>query len=352
MTYRHALGNSLNLSAVRVLKSLGGESHLLRALQQLGLTTVDQPAEHYGLGLTIGNAPVRLLELTNAYACLACGGLIKKWTLFEEEVGTASTERFCSEITAWLVADILQDNTARVISFGQNSVLRLPFRAAVKTGTSTNYRDNWCIGFVPEFTVGVWAGNFAGTPMQQVIGVSGAGPIWRDVMLKLKSTHKLSWYAEPEGLERGQIDLSTGKRLNRQMPAVKFSRQEVWAKANPPALAQRTDYELKTQRSILPLECKDWIKSSDNWLGDSVTCETGNRFQELRITSPVDGMIIVAGDKLKLTAVPIDGIKWVSDTLLIREEEGHTWAVHLRPGKHVLVALRGEARAKVSFEVK
>jgi penicillin-binding protein 1C len=351
ITWRLALGNSFNLSAVRVLQSAGGEKRLAKLLTSLGISTLTQEPEHYGLGLTIGNAPVRLLELTQAYSCLARMGWSQSWTLLADSVPQPA-ERIFSESTAWLISDILSDNAARVITFGQNSVLRLPFRAAVKTGTSTNYRDNWCLGYVPEFTVGVWAGNFQGQPMQDVSGVTGAGPIWRDVMLKLKSQHQITWFKEPLGLERGRIDLRTGKRLTLQQGPVKHSRTEIWKKDQAPPQAARSDYETRTQRAILPPIYASWIKSPDNWLGDSVTTDESARFQPLSITAPTDGLVILDGTRLLLETLPADGVQWISDTVKIELDQGRAWAVNLRKGKHVLVARRGEARAKVSFEVK
>ena len=140
MTYREALGNSLNVSAVRVLQSAGGAEKLLGLLHELGFSTLTESAEHYGLGLTIGNAPVRLMELTNAYAALARGGEWRPWTLRPERVATDS-KRVLSSTSCFLVADILSDNQARLLTFGPHSPLRLPFRVAVKTGTSQGHRD-------------------------------------------------------------------------------------------------------------------------------------------------------------------------------------------------------------------
>lgn len=352
MTFRMALGNSLNLSAVRVLQSVGGATTLQSSLQKLGVTTLTEAPEHYGLGLTIGNAPMRLLELTNAYACLARLGDYRPWALLPQASSTVPSERFCSTRTAWFVADILQDNAARAITFGSQSVLRLPFRAAVKTGTSTNYRDNWCLGYVPEFTVGVWVGNFQGQPMNQVSGVTGAAPIWRDVMLRLKANYTLSWYAMPSDVQRGRIDLRTGKQLSAQLPTVRHSRTEVWAKDRPPALAQRSDYEMGSGKAILSPEFEPWISSADNWLGDSVTARSTQRYQPLRISAPTSGLIILSGQRILLRAEPSDGVQWSSSSLQIVQELGQSWATGLRPGRHTIQAKRGDATARSTVEVK
>jgi penicillin-binding protein 1C len=208
-SYRRALANSLNISAVRVLDSIGGTPVLINSLAACGITSLTQPPEHYGLGLTIGNAELRLLELTNAYACLARLGEHLPWRM-ASNAELASPRRIFDADACYLLADMLSDPTARAAAFGPNSILNFPFSVACKTGTSSDFRDNWTIGFTSEFTVGVWAGNFEGTPMQDVSGVSGAGPIFRDVILELNATNELSWYPRPESIVEHRVDPATG----------------------------------------------------------------------------------------------------------------------------------------------
>ncbi len=356
MTYRYALGNSLNIPAVRVLESLGGAKALLELLQHCGLTTLTEKPEHYGLGLTIGNAPVRLVELTNAYATLANLGIHRAWTLRVD--ATAPDEvRVLDEAAAWLIADILSDNQARVMTFGTRSVLRLPFRVAVKTGTSTSYRDNWTLGYTPEFTVGVWAGNFEGQPMNDVSGVTGAAPIFRDVFLHLKDRHEITWYADLPKTTRTRIDPRTGRRLAPSSPAVRLSRSEVFVGDALPPAAAATDYEAKTGRAILPPEYGRWVDSGDNWLGDLVTTDAARRYVPLAIESPVDGTTVIldpdvpGGGRLLLRASPADGVKWMCDTLRLSEEEGNTF-VTLKAGSHRIAAVRAGESARVTLHVK
>jgi penicillin-binding protein 1C len=250
-----------------------------------------------------------------------------------------------------MITDMLADNSARSITFGPRSVLKLPFLAAVKTGTSTSYRDNWCLGYVPEFTVGVWVGNFEGEPMQGVSGVTGAGPIWRDVMLKLQARERLTWYVTPDSIERGRIDPRTGKRLNSAVPQTRHSRTDSWRKTQPPPPAQRSDYETSTGRAILGSQYTEWIQSPDNWLTDSVTADSHLRYQELRILQPTPGMVITHGDRLLLKATPANDIRWHCETLRQETDPTGTWLL-LRPGKHRLSATRRGARAVVEFEVQ
>jgi penicillin-binding protein 1C len=146
VSLRHALGNSLNIAAIRTLELAGGPAELHHLLRELGLSTLHRPADHYGPGLTLGNGEARLLELANAYATLARGGLHRPFRLLDgRDPATGNGRRLFSETSAYLVTDMLADNRARAASFGLNSHLSLPFPVACKTGTSSDYRDNWVV---------------------------------------------------------------------------------------------------------------------------------------------------------------------------------------------------------------
>ncbi len=354
MTYRDALGNSLNISAVRVLQSTGGAEKLLALLQRLGLTTLTESAEHYGLGLTIGNAPVRLVELTNAYAALARGGEWRPWTL-HHSMAAPPAVRVLSERACFLIADILSDNQARLITFGAHSPLRLPFRVAVKTGTSTNYRDNWAVGFTPQFTVGVWAGNFEGQPMEDVTGVTGAGPIFRDVFLMLHDQQRQTWFKDPLAVTRLRIDPRNGKLVPRgQGPPVRMSREEVfWDSVRPP-MANASDYDSSTGAAILPAMYEQWAKSRDNWLGNLVMTKDGIA-GEWRILSPADGLVVKLnpdlpqGNKLLLRAD--SAVMWSCDTLRIVDQGRQSYAL-LQPGSHEISAEKEDVKRTVRIRVE
>ncbi len=340
MTYREALGNSLNISAVKVLSRLGGTEILLKRMQELGLTTFTESAEHYGLGLTLGNAPVRLLELTNAYACLARLGIDQPWTLVPQ--ANPKTQRL-DEAACYLIADILSDNRARSLTFGQHSPLRLPFPAAVKTGTSTSYRDNWCVGYTPEYTVGVWAGNFDNSPMQDVSGVTGAAPIWRDVFLELQHRFGVTWYERPATLVQARVDPRTGKRLTAQSPPARVSRDEWFLQGHLPPAANEADYDVRG-RALLSAEYATWVRSGDNWMGDLVVVEESKREQPLRILNPLSGTVIrldpdirEGGRRLLLQAEPAESVQWQCDTLNVQRDPAG-WFIMLSPGRHTLRA--------------
>ena len=344
VTYRDALGNSLNIAAVKVLRSTGGEDQLLGRLRDAGLSTLTEDASHYGLGLTIGNAPVRLLELANAYACVARMGAWKPWALVPD--GGKTERRVFEALNCYLVADILSDNQARLLAFGARSPLRLPFRVAVKTGTSSTYRDNWTLGFVPEFTVGVWAGNFDNTPMQNVSGVTGAAPIFNDIMTHLSERERLTWYERPARIVTARIDPRLGKRADPRGPPPRSRRDEIFIAGTEPPFATSRDYTGQGGRAILPPDYSRWAASRDNWLGDLVAVAGSDRqrHRPLRITNPVSGMVVRLdpdirnhGSRLLLAAEASGEVAWSSPTLSLIEESGSRIAV-LTPGTHEILA--------------
>ncbi|MBU1749788.1 MAG: transglycosylase domain-containing protein, partial [Chloroflexi bacterium] len=201
VSLRTALGSSLNVVAVQVLDRVGLPA-LIDTAQAMGIHTFTD-ADRYGLALTLGGGEVRLLELTSAYGVFATGGVRHEPTcitrvedaagrvLYQREPGEGS--RVLPETIAYLITDILADDDARLVGFGEGSVLdwRSPggTPAAVKTGTTTDWRDNWTVGYIPGLVVGVWTGNADGSPMIQVSGITGAAPIWRDVMTALVPSH-------------------------------------------------------------------------------------------------------------------------------------------------------------------
>ncbi len=181
VSVRHALANSLNVPAVRTLLMVGGEV-FYDGLHSFGLNTLTQPADYYGYSLALGGADFRLLDLTNAYRALANQGYWQPVSLNLGGQGDAKPHQALSTQASYIVADILSDNAARYRTFGLNSVLNTPYWTAVKTGTSKDMRDNWCVGFSRHYTVGVWVGNADGSPMHDVSGVTGAAPVWRAVI--------------------------------------------------------------------------------------------------------------------------------------------------------------------------
>jgi penicillin-binding protein 1C len=185
---REALGCSYNVPVVATIEAMGVEN-VLELLRHCGFTTFTKTARDYGPGLTLGNAEVTLLELTRAYALFAregCPVTLTPWPAdsLKRPAGCPDARPVSPAVCA-IIGDILADRDARASAFGTWSALDLPFRCSVKTGTTKDYKDNWTIGWAGRFTVGVWVGNFDGEPMQNVSGVSGAAPIFNQIMQEL-----------------------------------------------------------------------------------------------------------------------------------------------------------------------
>jgi penicillin-binding protein 1C len=181
VSVRTALAGSLNIPAVHTLVLTGVETfrEQLHALGYVdGLT---ESGEYYGYSLALGSAEVSLLEQANAYRALANGGLWSPLRL-EPESAATTPHRVMSAQSAFIVRDILADRSARAVTFDLEGPLSTPYRAWVKTGTSKDLRDNWCIGGTARRTVAVWVGNFEGDPMRTVSGISGAAPAWREIL--------------------------------------------------------------------------------------------------------------------------------------------------------------------------
>ncbi|PHV04749.1 penicillin-binding protein 1C [Janthinobacterium sp. BJB412] len=179
VSVRTSLASSLNVPAVRTLQ-MAGLDRFHERLRALGLDSLGEPADYYGYSLALGSAEVSLLELSNAYRTLANGGLWSATGLLPR--AAAPRRRVLDARASFIVGDILSDRAARSLTFGLSNELATGFWSAVKTGTSKDMRDNWCVGYTDRYTVGVWVGNFDGQSMWDVSGVTGAAPVWRDVV--------------------------------------------------------------------------------------------------------------------------------------------------------------------------
>jgi penicillin-binding protein 1C len=186
VSLRTALASSLNVPAVRTLVMVTPERFAQR-LTELGLP-LRHNGDYYGYSLALGSAEVSLATLANAYRALANGGLASPWRVAGSEP-KVTPRQLMSPAASFIVADVLADREARVPTFGLDNALAARYWAAVKTGTSKDMRDNWCVGFSRRYTVGVWVGNASGEPMWDVSGTTGAAPVWRAVMDELQRRH-------------------------------------------------------------------------------------------------------------------------------------------------------------------
>lgn len=185
VSVRTALAGSLNVPAVRTL-ALVGVRRFRDRLYDLGYRGLSEDGEYYGYSLALGSAEVSLLEQVNAYRTLANGGLWSPLRLRPDDA-IVPPRAALPAAASFIVADILADRAGRSITFGLDNPLTTRYWSAVKTGTSKEMRDNWCIGFTRRYTVGVWVGNFEGDPMRDVSGITGAAPVWLELMDELQA---------------------------------------------------------------------------------------------------------------------------------------------------------------------
>ena len=230
---RVALASSFNIPAVKLIQAVGPKN-VVNTAHRMGINTLN--LERYGLALTLGGGETTLLDMTYANSVLANQGVLagvpvdpqQKKPGYREldpvailkvtdannkvlyEYKQPQTQRIVTPQLSFLMSDILSDNSARTPGFGSNSVLRLSRPAAVKTGTTSDWRDNWTIGYTPDYAVGVWVGNADNAEMEHISGVSGAGPIWHDVMEKIHQTIPVHPFVEPPGMTRVEVCATSG----------------------------------------------------------------------------------------------------------------------------------------------
>ncbi len=349
VSLRYALGSSLNVPAVRVMDEIGVDM-VLRLAHDLGITTLDDIGR-YDLSLTLGGGEVRLLDLTAAYAAFASGGVRREpvavlrvedssgHVLYEWE--QPPEEHVLSAQVAYLITDILSDNDARMLTFGEYSPLRLSRPAAAKTGTTSDFRDNWTIGYTPDLVGGVWVGNADNRPMHQVSGITGAGPIWHDFIEEaLKDTLRQP-FSPPEGLVETEVCEPTGLlpgpwclQPRRELfiagsqpttTETYYRALEVCAPTGEPASAACPPEEVVERVFVFPPpEVVPWAREAglplapsplqlpdgaDSWPRDGMTA--GNDLQ-VRVVSPEPGLVAEISGEIpgEHQALEIEAVVW------------------------------------------
>ncbi|MCX2865671.1 penicillin-binding protein 1C [Paucibacter sp. PLA-PC-4] len=303
---RAALGNSLNVPAVRLGAMLGADA-LFERLNSWGLA-LPESGGYYGDSLALGSPDVSLLALTNAYRALANGG---RWG----PVPGRPQRRVADAASAFIVSDMLADNSARALTFGLDSELATRGFAAVKTGTSKDLRDNWCVGFSERYTVGVWVGNAGGEPMHGVSGISGAAPVWQALMAYLHRELPSKAPAAPAGLLRQSVAFEPGGEPVRP----------------------------------------EWFVRGTEQVRMRASAQQGAQ-QMAGIANPRDGAIYAldpdippAAQKIRFEGEP--GV-WMLDGKRLGRGARHSWAPW--PGRHELKLLgsRGQVLHSIKFEVR
>jgi penicillin-binding protein 1C len=396
---RAALAGSLNVPAVLTLQQVG-LSNLLHLAGRMGLTTLSD-ADRFGLALALGGGEVRLLDLVGAYGVFANGGRrVEPVVILRVETASGEVleqwrephrERVLDERVAYLVTDILADNLARGATFGFNSVLQIGRPAAVKTGTTTDYRDNWTVGYTPELVAGVWVGNANNSPMVNLSGVAGAGPIWHDFMRAALAGKPGGSFSRPEGLVTAEVCVPSGLLPTALCPR---TRSELFLAGTVPTLpdglyqsfnidsrtgllaSQSTPPEHISQRVylVLPPEAQEWARLTGlpqppaGTAGTAGTAEPGSQ-SELQIISPDANTIYQISPRLPLSsqqiplrvaaAGPLQSLTYFLNGQLLGSVNAapfELWWV-LEPGRHSLTAEavlaegRRAASAPIEFTV-
>jgi penicillin-binding protein 1C len=376
---REALASSYNVPAIALTDRLGAAS-LLGVLHAAGFATLKRSAEYYGLGLALGNGDVTLLELANAYRALASGGQWRPWSwgvgvLDPGGATPASTwstpspgaptdppvsRRVVSRGAAALVLDILSDPVARVPGFGLNTPFDFPFPAAVKTGTSHHFTDNWAVAVTGGFTVAVWAGNFSGRPMEKVSGVTGAGPLLHRAVLDVAKRYDPGVLPSPAeaGAVRVRVCRLSGLRARPYCPGV-----EEWLLPGTEP-ARPCDWHVPGGAVRWPAEFVQWVAEND--LAEATdTVRYGGGVARLaaadgtfRIVSPLDGdrYAVPPGMDARYATIALravgrpedEPVRWLVDG---RRTGSTRW--QLRAGMHTIRAVAASGRtARATIEVR
>ncbi len=392
---RSALASSLNIPAVLALQHVGLQ-RLMGEAAQLGITTFGDP-DQYDLSLALGGGDVSLLELTAAYGTLAAGGVkVTPQAILDVSdpqgnilYNTPAAERpqVMDPRVAWLVSDMLSDDAAREIGFGHNSVLQIDRPAAVKTGTTTNFHDNWTVGYTPSLVVGVWAGNADQAAMHGVNGLTGAAPIWHEFIRTALNGRKVEEFERPAGLVQVEVCALSGKLPSADCP---YRRLEWFIDGTQPRVADTLCHRVvidsrtglpadegtppenrETRLALdLPAQAFAWARANQVLLyadvaSASLALHSADGAGGLQILSPPDLSVyhlsasLTADAQRVLIQVAGDpGIEqvmlWVDGQQVAEFSQGpyeYWWP--LKVGKHTIRAEGGEgSSASVTIEVK
>jgi penicillin-binding protein 1C len=329
---REALASSYNVPAVELASRLGVGS-LLHVLRGAGFTSLGRSADHYGLGLALGNGDITLLELANGFRGLVNLGVWRPytWRAGSPDQAPGPGRRFATERSAALVLDILADPVARIPGFGLESPLDFPFAVAAKTGTSRHFTDNWAVGSSGGFTVAVWVGNFSGRPMDGVSGVSGAGPLLHRAVLATARRYPAGSLPDPRasGAVPAAVCRLSGLRPGAACPVA----PEWFAPGHAPA--QTCDWHDGRGGVALPVEYADWAERGTT----RAFASKGEPDAGFHIVSPRDGDVyrLPPGVESRYATVALrvagaregTSVRWTVDGV---PHATSRWS--LRPGRH------------------
>lgn len=336
LTLREALGNSLNIPAVKTIQFTGTDD-FLSFLKQAGFASLTKPADHYGEGLALGNGEVTLFELVQAYSALAAGGLWRPLRFTREihprAVRDGAHTLLSPEISS-IISNILSDPYARRLEFGTQGVLRLPVQTAIKTGTSTDYRDAWALGYSSHFVVGVWLGNLDRSSMREISGARGPALVLRSIFAYLESLKDSQDLRISPRLIRQTICPKSGLQATPHCPHV----EELFVSGTEPqascALAHAAE----------PEDIRETVLTGED--------------SRVRIIAPSPGLHLALDPRIPDTqeafafelqsARPLKSVRWLVDGYPVGDYQGdvrrHLW--RLTRGRHVVSAETVPAHAE------
>lgn len=309
VTIRDALGSSLNIPAVVVLNQIGMGA-FFDALTRFSIIFPEAP-EYYGLGIVLGGGEVSLTDATRAYAELARGSQfvpIRMVTELDDARGNVIqrfvngpsyplfTNAHLAEQATALLTNILRDQKARALSFGETSLMDIGNGIAAKTGTTKDFRDNWAFGYAPNFALGVWVGNADNSPMKGVSGVTGAAPIWHDIMQsRFPRPDPIHW-SQPDGLVQRRVCVTSGMLANDICPK---TRDDWFIEGTEPTKLDDW-YVSCAGKTYLdpPSQYADWLRVSGYEQPPDGICSGLKRSTRdaLQILSPLDGDVFIRED--------------------------------------------------------
>jgi 1A family penicillin-binding protein len=393
---REALASSYNIPAVKVLQVVGLD-RMIALARALGITTFGQP-DRYGLSLTLGGGEVRLLDMALAFSAFANGGFKVDPVVVQQVSDTQGRVLFentrpalgaqvIDPRVAYLITSILSDNTARAPAFGEYSALRLNRPAAAKTGTTTDWRDNWTIGYTPDLVTGVWVGNADNQPMERVSGITGAGPIWRDFMQEALKGLPAREFGRPAGLIDLDVCATSGLLPTPYCP---YTKREVFIAGTEPVqpdnLYQPIKIDVVTGQPatagtpherietrvflVLPAEAREWARdhgiaqlpvADDQRSSNNEPVTSNDERSTIRLTRPDNGVVYrltpqtpIETQRIPVQAIVGDGARFTRLTLFV---DGHVigefttspartfW--QLQPGAHTFTAQISDEQGQV-----
>lgn len=390
VTIRTALGNSLNISAVKMLNLVGiGDFFNLLVELEL-LDSIQGAADFYGLGLAIGNPEVRMLDIIKAYGIFANAGRLKSLSLLVDD--KMQEKQIIDPANAYLIYDILADPSARLLTFGTPSFFKFKSRWAVKTGTSTNYRDSWLVAFNQQYILALWVGNFDGAPTRSLAGAGACGPIAKNIIEHLEGSGEIEPLKMPARINQVKVCSFSGQKPGRYCPLTGFDLVNGGADDLPECEFHRSDGHIHE----LPADYARWIQNRarvndadpfqlfgrlrnyDAWQIMGVDKDapapapvngpivvkssvSDGEWNQLKIVSPHDGdryiLAATTDNFVQLRAIPekpVNEIVWlINGREFIRTPPPYEAYWPMREGSFRITALTsGEAAAEVSILVE